>query len=68
MDNKNQKRDSIGALWKRTSNSGMEYFAGKIELDGKETQILLFYNNKEKETHPHFKIVKSNNQRNEPKK
>jgi len=48
-----------GALWQKSSKKGNEYFTGKIIIDGKITEIVLFYISKRKERSPWFKIVES---------
>jgi len=42
MENKNQ---SIGGLWKKTSPKG-EFFSGEIELEGKKVRVVVFANDK----------------------
>jgi len=48
-----------GALWRKVSRQGNEYFSGKVVIDGKTTEIILFYITKRKEKSPYFKIIKS---------
>jgi len=40
----NKKFDNNGqvALWNATSNSGLDYFKGTLEIDGKQYNIALF--------------------------
>ena len=44
-------------LWKKTSQKGIEYFAGKITIEDKEYKISLFKNNKQKETQPDYNVI-----------
>lgn len=41
-----RNQDEIGAIWQRTSSSGLPYYSGKITLEGKEHNIVLFKNDK----------------------
>ena len=43
MSDTNKKED-IGALWARTSRSGLDFLSGKIKVDGKEISIIAFAN------------------------
>jgi len=55
VDNK-----SIGALWKRTSKKGVEYFSGTIQMGNKTIQIVVFKNSNKKEAkHPDYRILLS---------
>jgi uncharacterized protein (DUF736 family) len=55
VDNK-----SIGALWKRTSKKGVQYFSGTLQMGNKPIQIVVFENGNKKEAkHPDYKILVS---------
>jgi uncharacterized protein (DUF736 family) len=36
----------LGAFWKKTSESGKQFMAGEIEIDGKKTKITCWPNQK----------------------
>jgi hypothetical protein len=50
--------DKIGALWEKVKND-KKYFTGSIEIDGKKIPIVVFSNNKTKDTQPDWNILKS---------
>jgi len=55
-----EKQKSIGGLWAYKAKNGTDYFSGKIELDGKVTQIVAFYNgNKKNPKEPDYRILLS---------
>ena len=54
-----EKKD-IGALWKKTSQKGKEFFSGVITINGEKHQIVIFPNDYKKEDkHPDYKIFPS---------
>jgi len=48
----NKQLVKIGALWKRTSANGNEFFTGTVTVDGKLQNIIAF-TNKQKTSHNH---------------
>jgi len=46
----------IGALWEKISKKGTKYHSGLIEINGQKHKILMFKNNKKKDTHPDYNI------------
>jgi uncharacterized protein (DUF736 family) len=42
--NETETDKSIGAIWKRTSKEGTEYLYCKLELEGKEIEMVAFLN------------------------
>ena len=56
----NEKKDSIGALWKNKSAKGAEYLSGQIEINGAKIKIVGFINTyKDAENKPDWKIYLS---------
>lgn len=55
-------KESIGALWKKTSKKGVEFFSGSVEINNQKLDVVVFTNNKTKETHPDYKIYLSEKQ------
>lgn len=49
----------LGALWKKTSKAGNEYFSGVLELGQDKVRIVVFPNNKENERQPDYSIFES---------
>lgn len=50
--------NNIGALWLKTSKSGMKYFSGVIEWKGEKFYISIFKNNKKtKDNQPDYNIL-----------
>lgn len=57
----------VGGLWFRESKDGKVYMSGKVLLDGLETEIVVFSNErKEKETQPDKLIYLSEKKTPEP--
>lgn len=56
-----QKKQSIGAFYKRTSqNTGGEFFSGFIEMNGEKVEFIAFPNSYKTEAkHPDYKIFLS---------
>jgi uncharacterized protein (DUF736 family) len=54
-------KESIGALWKKKSKTGVVYLSGVLQKgqDGKKTPIVIFANKKAKDTHPDYRIFLS---------
>ncbi len=52
---------SIGGLWSKKSKDGKtDYFSGNVEIDGKKTMIVAFYNgNKKNPNEPDYRILES---------
>jgi uncharacterized protein (DUF736 family) len=51
--------DSIGALWVKTSKNGKKFMSGKVEVDGKTVNIVVFKNEKTSEKQPDYRILES---------
>lgn len=50
----------IGALWKKESSKGLEYFGGILEIDGKKHNIAVFATKEKKsDKSPDYEIVLS---------
>lgn len=50
----------LGALWKKTSNSGLAYYSGKIKIDGKEYELVCYANkDKKSDNQPDVRIYKA---------
>lgn len=63
-----EKKQSIGALWEKTSGKGNKFFSGNIEWKGEKISIVVFPNNfKESEKHPDHKIYESEPRESKPK-
>lgn len=55
-----EKQKSIGGLWSKTSTKNTPYFSGNIEIDGKKTYIVAFYNDSKKNPkEPDYRILES---------
>jgi uncharacterized protein (DUF736 family) len=55
-----EKTKSIGGLWSKTSSKNTPYFSGNVEIDGKKTYIVAFYNDSKKNPkEPDYRILKS---------
>lgn len=53
-------KQSVGAFWKKTSSSGLEYLSGSIESEGEKKYIVVFKNTKKnKETQPDYQVYLS---------
>jgi len=62
-DNNNNNNDwkdrDIGALWKR-EGKGQRYLSGKLTVDGKQVDVVVFVNKyKEKDNQPDFRVYSS---------
>lgn len=44
-------------VWKKTSQKGLNYLNGAIEIDGKEYWVNIFKNNKQKDIQPDYNLV-----------
>jgi len=54
------KRESIGALWLKTSVNGATFMSGTLEFNGEKVSVTVFKNGYKKEDkHPDFHIYKS---------
>lgn len=51
----------LGAFWKKTSNQGTPFYAGKLKMGGQEIQFVAFKNSFKKEgsNEPDFRIFES---------
>lgn len=55
-----EKKQPIGALWEKTSQSGTVFLSGDIEIDGVKHPVVCFQNGYKKESkHPDWRIFKS---------
>lgn len=60
------KNEQLGALWLNESKNGNKYMSGELEINGEKIRIVVFKNTKQKETHPDYKILKSEPYNNQP--
>lgn len=59
-------KDSIGAMWLKTSKAGNKFMSGVVEVDGVKTKIVVFKNDrKENEKQPDYKIYLSEDKKRE---
>lgn len=42
--NKPSRQNELGAIWKKTSATGTVFYSGKITVNGKDIQIVMFQN------------------------
>lgn len=56
-EERNERADSIGALWRRESRNGAEYLTGEVTIDGKLTRIVCFRAKSEHPKAPHWRIL-----------
>lgn len=57
--NNEWKERDIGALWKR-EGKGQRYLSGKLTIDGKQVDVVVFVNKfKEKDNQPDFRVYSS---------
>jgi len=61
QQNNNNKKDELGALWKKKSKSGMSFLSGYVKVDDlgleKEIKVVVFANtNKSNEKAPDYRI------------
>lgn len=55
-----EKQKSIGGLWSKTSAKNQPYFSGNVEIDGKKTYIVAFFNGEKKNPkEPDYRILES---------
>ncbi len=55
-----EKAKSIGGLWSKTSAKNQPYFSGNVEIDGKKTYIVAFFNSDKKNPkEPDYRILES---------
>lgn len=61
MASPQEKKPEIGALWERTSQAGNKFLSGKVVVDGKDVEIIIFANTYKKpgETSPDWRIYAS---------
>jgi uncharacterized protein (DUF736 family) len=64
QQNNNNKKDELGALWKKKSKSGMSFLSGYVKVDDlgleKEIKVVVFANtNKSNEKAPDYRIYVS---------
>ena len=51
------KKTQVGALWQNTSQRGLTYWSGKIEVGGQKVELIIFENkNKKKDNSPDYTI------------
>lgn len=64
QQNNNNKKDELGALWKKKSKSGMSFLSGYVKVDDlgleKEIKVVVFANtNKSNDKAPDYRIYVS---------
>ncbi len=61
MSTDNQNNNQLGAIWKKTSQAGNDFYSGTITIDGKEVQIVLFKNDRKEigSKQPDWRIYES---------
>jgi len=59
--NTNNKKEELGALWRKKSMNGSEYYSGTISFNGEKKEVVVFQNayKKEGERTPDFRIYLS---------
>ncbi len=61
MSESNKSTNEIGALWEKTSGKGTTFFSGKLTLNGRVTDVVMFPNNNQTNPNaPAFRILLSN--------
>lgn len=51
------RKTKVGALWQNTSQRGLPYLSGKIEVGGQKVELIVFENkDKKKENQPDYTI------------
>lgn len=54
------REDELGALWRKQSKNGEDYFTGSIQVDGQKVEIVVFANRyKKSDKQPDFRILRS---------
>ena len=54
------KNRELGALWKKTSNSGLEYYKGEITVNGEKFELVCYANkDKKSDNQPDVRIYKA---------
>ena len=54
------KKRELGALWKKTSNSGLAFYSGKIEVNGELIELVCYANkDKKSDNQPDVRIYKA---------
>lgn len=55
------KKEELGALWRKKSMNGSEYYSGTINFNGEKKEVVVFQNSykKEGERTPDFRIYLS---------
>lgn len=66
MTDEEKKKDwqdrELGALWKKTSKSGVAYYSGTIKINGESFELVCYGNtNKKADNHPDVRIYKATN-------
>ena len=55
-----ERKQSIGALWRKTSRAGGSYYSGEITIGGEVVKLVAYDNDrKTKDTHPDIRIYLS---------
>ena len=63
----NKDRKSIGALWQKKTKTGDDFFTGNVEINGKKTDIIIFFSrNKKKSNYPDALIFEGQKRGNTP--
>lgn len=54
------KNRELGALWKKRSGSGLEFYSGKIKINGEEIELVCYANkDKKSDNQPDVRIYKA---------
>lgn len=55
-----EKQKEVGVLWSKTSNKGMSFMSGTIEIEGKKVEVVAFLNsNKKNPKEPDWRLYES---------
>lgn len=56
MSDKKWEEREVGALWKKVSNGGKNFYSGTLTVDGKKMRIVGFANTDKKEGQPDVRL------------
>lgn len=51
--------NELGALWKKVSKTGVEFYSGVLKIDDKAIEVVVFKNEKKHDRQPDFRILRS---------